>query len=53
MRKSTEEYVETRLRNYDSLKAKRTQSILPDPENAKQHLQGNLQCYQYKHCTDR
>ena len=29
--KYTEEYVETRVRNHDDLKAKTTQSILPDP----------------------
>ena len=32
---------------------KTTQSILPDPESAKQQTwRRNLQCYQYKHCTD-
>ena len=53
-RKSTEVCVGTRVQNYNSLKTKTTQSILHDPENIKQHLRrGNLQCYQYKHCTDR
>ena len=43
----------TQVRNYDSLKTKTTQSILPDPESAKQHMRrGNLHCYQYKHWTD-
>ena len=38
----------------NSLKTKTTQSILPDPESAKQHMRGgNLQYYQYKHSTDR
>ena len=51
---NTKEYVETQVRNYDSLKPKTTQSILSDPESAKQHLRrGNRQCYQYNHCTDR
>ena len=41
------------MQNYDSLKTKTTQSILPLPESAKQHLRRrSLQCYQYKHCTD-
>ena len=52
--KNTEGYVETLARSYDSLKTKTIQSILPDPESVKQHLQRrNLQCYQYKHCTER
>ena len=52
--KNTEECVEIRVQNYDSLKTKTTtQSMLPDPESAKQHLQpGNLHCYQCHHCMD-
>ena len=52
VRKNSEEYVVSRVRNYNRLKTKTTQSILSDLESAKQYLQGNLQCYQYKHCTD-
>ena len=52
--KNTEEYVETRIRNYNSLKTKTTRSILPDPESVKQYVRRrNIQCYQYKHGTDR
>ena len=52
--KNTDKYVETRARSYNNLITKTTQSILPDPESVKQHLQRrNLQCYQYKHCTER
>ena len=51
--KNTKGYVVTRVRNCDSLKTKTTQSILLDPESAKQHIRkGKLQCYQYKHYTD-
>ena len=51
--KNTKAYVVTRVRNCDSLKTKTTQSILLDPESAKQHIRrGKLQCYQYKHYTD-
>ena len=50
---NTKEYVETSVKNYVGLKRQTTQSILPDPESAKQHMQNrNLQCYQYWHCTD-
>ena len=52
--KNTEGQTETRVRKYDSLETKTTQSILPDSESAKQHLWSvNLQYYQYKHCMDR
>ena len=52
--KNTEGQTEARVRKYDSLETKTTQSILPDSESAKQHLWSvNLQCYQYKHCMDR
>ena len=51
-RKNTEEYVKTQVRNYDSLKGKTNQSILSDPESAKQPLRRRkLKCYQYKHCS--
>ena len=36
--KNTERQTETRVRKYDSLETKTTQSILPDSESAKQHL---------------
>ena len=36
--KNTKGYVVTRVRNCDSLKTKTTQSILLDPESAKQHI---------------
>ena len=52
--KNTEGYIETLARSYNSLKTKTIQSILPDPESVKQHLQRrNLECYQYKDCTER
>ena len=48
------EYVKTRVQNYDGLKTKTTQSVLPDSESTKQRVwRGNVQCYQYKHCADR
>ena len=36
--KNTEGQTETRVRKYDGLETKTTQSILPDSESAKQHL---------------
>ena len=51
-RKNSDEYGVSRVRNYNRLKTKTTQSILSDLESAKQYLQRNLQCYQYKDCTD-
>ena len=51
--KINEDYVDTRVTSYDRLKIKTTQSILPDPESIIQHIKrANLQCYQYKHCTE-
>ena len=48
-----EEYVDTRVNGYDRLKTKTTQNILPDPDSVVQHIKrANLQCYQYKHCTE-
>ena len=42
------ECVDTQVRNYDGLKMKTTQSILPDPEITKQHIQrGNIQYFTY------
>ena len=42
------ECVETQVRNYDVLKMKTTQSILPDPKITKQHIQrGNIQYFTY------
>ena len=48
-RKDTEELVDTRIRNYNSLNIKTTQSILPDPPSVTQHVRrSNLQCYYWK-----
>ena len=47
--RKNEEYVDTRIRNYNSLKIKTTQSILPDPKNIKQHIKrANMQCFYWK-----
>ena len=50
--KETEELVDTRIRNYDALNIKTTQSILPDPTSLTQHIRrANLQCYYWKCCV--
>ena len=42
---NTRQYAENRVRDFDGLKTKTIQSILPDSESAKQHIRrGNLQC---------
>ena len=49
----TEELEDTRIRNYDSLNIKTTQSILPDPPSLTQHVRrANLQCYYWKSCLE-
>ena len=45
--KTNEESVETRVRQYNAMKTKTTQTILPDPHSLKEHIKrANLQaCY--------
>ena len=44
--KTNEELVETRMRQYNTMKTKTTQTILPDPHSLKEHIKrANLQAY--------
>ena len=49
--KEMEGIVETRLRQYNEIKTKTTQVILPDPNSLTQHIkQANIQAYYWVHC---
>ena len=48
--KTDEELVETRMRLYNTMKTKTTQTILPGPHNLKKHIKrANLQAYYWRH----
>ena len=48
--KINEELVKTRMRLYDTMKAKTTQSILPDSHSLKEHIKrANLQACYWRH----
>ena len=48
--KTNEELVETRMRQYNTMKTKTTQTILPDPHSLKEHIKrANLQAYYWRH----
>ena len=48
--KINEELVETRIRQYNTMKTKTTQTILPDPQCFKEHIKrANLQAYDWRH----
>ena len=42
--------VETRMRQYNTMKTKTTQTILPDPHSFNEHIKSaNLQAYYWRH----
>ena len=48
--KTNEELVETRMRQYNTMKTKTTQTILPDSHSSKEHIERvNLQAYCWRH----
>ena len=48
--KPNEEIVETRMRQYNTVKTKTTQTILPDPHSLKKHIKrANLEAYYLRH----
>ena len=48
--KTNGELVETRMRQYNKIKTKTTQAILPDPHSLKEHIKrANLQAYYWQH----
>ena len=48
--KINEELVETRMRQFNMMKTKTTQTILPDPHSLKEHIKrANLQAYYWRH----
>ena len=48
--KTNEELVETRMIQYNTMKTKTTQTILPDPHSLKEHIKrANLQAYYWQH----
>ena len=48
--KTNEEIVETRMRQYNTMKIKTTQNILPDPHRLKEYIKrANLQAYHWWH----
>ena len=52
--KTNEELVETRMRQYNTMKTKTTQTILPDPHSLKEHIKrANLQAYYWRHYLER
>ena len=51
--KINEELVKTRTRQYNTMKTKTTQTILPDPLSLKKHIKrANLQAYFWRHCLE-
>ena len=48
--KINEELVKTRMRQYNTMKTKTTQTILPEPHSLKEHIKGaNLQAFYWRH----
>ena len=48
--KINEELVKTRMRQYNAMKTKTTQTILPDPHSLKEHIKrSNLQEFYWRH----
>ena len=48
-KKKNEELVETRMRQYNTMKTKITQTISPEPHNFKEHIKrANLQAYYWR-----
>ena len=51
--KTNDELVETRIRQYNKIKTKATQTILPDPCSLKEHIKrANLQAYYWQHYSE-
>ena len=47
--KTNEEFVDARMRHYNSMKTKPAQNILPDPDSLNEHIKrANLQAYYWR-----
>ena len=48
--KTNDELVETRMRQYNTMKTKAIQTVSPDPHSLKEHIKrANLQSYYWRH----